>query len=60
MLTDLPTHDMTSPDSLLKSNFALRSGLSRFHDDLNMVAVIGASDGPCRLAESCKSSSSFS
>ncbi len=51
---DLPMHDMTSPHSSLKSNFPLHSGLSRFHDDLNMVAMIGTSDRPCWLAESCK------
>ncbi len=34
--------------------FPLRSRLSRFHDDLNMIAMIGTSDRLCWLAETCK------
>ena len=30
------------------------SRLSRFHDDLNMIAMVGTSDRPCWLAEICK------
>ena len=32
----------------------LRSRLSRLHDDLNMIAMIGTSDRLCWLAETCK------
>ena len=32
----------------------IRHGLSRFHEDLNMIAIIGTSDQPCWLAEACK------
>ncbi len=28
--------------------------MSRFHDDLNMIAIIGTSDRLCWLAETCK------
>ncbi len=35
--------------------FLLRSRLSRFHDELNMIAMIGTSDQLCWLAETCKS-----
>ncbi len=31
-----------------------RSRLSRLHDDLNMIAMIGTSDGLCWLAEFCQ------
>ncbi len=34
--------------------FPLRSRLSRFYDDLNMIAMIGTSDRLCWLAETCK------
>ncbi len=34
--------------------FPLRSRLSRFHDVLNMIAIIGTSDRLCWLAETCK------
>ncbi len=32
----------------------LRSRLSRFHDDLNMIAMTGTSDRLCWLAENCQ------
>ncbi len=32
----------------------LRSRLSRFHDGLNMIAMIGTSDRLCWLAENCQ------
>jgi len=38
----------------LRWGFPLRSRLSRFHDDLNMIAMIGTSDRLCWLAETCK------
>ena len=34
--------------------FPLRHRLSRFHEDLNMIAMIGTNDQPCWLAEACK------
>ena len=37
-----------------REGFPLRSRLSRFHDDLNMIAMIGTSDRLCWLAETCK------
>ena len=30
------------------------TGFTRFHEDLNMIAIIGTSDQPCWLAEACK------
>ena len=32
----------------------IHSRLPNFHEDLNMLAMIGTSDRPCWLAEACK------
>ena len=40
--------------SLIMWGIPLRHRLSRFHEDLNMIAIVGTSDQPCWLAEACK------
>ena len=41
--------------ALSYGDFSLRHRLSGFHEDLNMIAIIGTSDRPYWLAEACES-----
>ena len=48
--TDTMRSFFAQPDQMGVFHYVILSG---FHEDLNMIAIIGTSDQPCWLAEAC-------